>query len=69
MVDRSRFKCYFFRCASQSILSAIRANEQLYFDIPREDSVKSLKDGYLQKEFDVKHETDNDFFLAAQKIG
>ena len=62
MVDRSIFKCDCLRCTPQSILSAYRANEQLYIDTPGEDSVISLKDSFLEIEFDVLRKDDNEKF-------
>jgi len=48
-----------------SILSAKRANEKFYFDVPREDSVLSSKDSYLELDFYVLCEDDNEKFLVA----
>ena len=42
-VDGSNPKCEFIRYTPQSILSSNRADGHLYIDIPREDSVISLK--------------------------
>ena len=49
---------------SQSILSAKRANEQHYIDIPRVDSAIPLGDLYLEKKFDVLTEDDNEIFFS-----
>ena len=39
MVDRSFLNCEYIRYTPQSILSADRANEQIYIDITKEGSV------------------------------
>ena len=33
------------------------ANNQIFIDIPRKDSAKSLKDSYLELDFNVTHRT------------
>ena len=48
--------------------SANRANEQRYIDRPTEESVICLKEGWLEKEFDVLRENDNESVLTADDL-
>ena len=56
MVDGSILKCENVPYASHSVLSAKKTNEKLFFDLPTENSVTSLKDSKVEFVFDVKRE-------------
>ena len=62
---RSVLKCVFLRYLPHTIPGASRVNEQLFKDIPREDSVISLGGNYLDIYFDVLREDDGGMLLAA----
>ena len=64
-VVRFFLECDFFRETPQLIIIADRANEQFYFDLQREDSVKSFEVICPKKQFDFLREDDNEWFLAA----
>ena len=40
---------------------------ELLIDVPREDSAISLKDSYLESEFDLKHEAAGNLFYAVSE--
>ena len=64
-VVRFFLECDFFRETPQLIIIADRANEQFYFDLQREDSVKSLEVICPKKQIDSLRQDDNEWFLAA----
>ena len=57
-VDRYIF-IYYIRYSSTSLNQKDTANKQSFIDIPREDSVISLDDSYLELHFDVVHAADD----------
>ena len=64
MFGRSILKCGYIRYTEQSKLSANIANEKLYIEMLREDSVISSKDSYLQIEIDILDVYDNKRFFG-----
>ena len=55
-MGRPIHRCDFICRTPQSISIVNDENKQIYVDIPGEGSAISLKDIYLELEFDVKHE-------------
>ena len=54
-VDRRILKCDYIRYSPSEISTINTANSQIYINIPREDSVNSLLNSYLDLTFDVVH--------------
>ena len=54
-VDRSILKCDYIRYSPAEISTINTANSQIYNILPREDSVISLLNKYLDLNFDVLH--------------
>ena len=54
-VDRKILKCDYIRYSPADISTINTPNSQVYFNIPREDSVISLLNSYLELNFDVLH--------------
>ena len=54
-VDRDILKCDYIRYSPSEISTKNAANSQVYNNIPREDSVTSLLNSYLELNFDVLH--------------
>ena len=52
-VNRNILKCYYIRCSPSEINTINTANSQICIFIPREDSVISLLNSYLDLNFDV----------------
>ena len=55
VVDRHILKCDYIRYTPPSLNLVIGENNQIFVDIPREDSAISLKDSYLELDFSVTH--------------
>ena len=58
-VDRRILKCDYIRYSPAEISTINTANSQIYINIPREDSVISLLNSYLELNFDVLHAVGN----------
>ena len=58
-VDRRILKCAFIRYSSATTYTINTLNSQIYITIPREDSVISLLNSYLDLNFEVIKETDD----------
>ena len=54
-VDRPILKCDYIRYTPPSLNLVNGENNQIFIDIPREDSAISLKDGYLDLNLNVTH--------------
>ena len=67
-IDRRILKCDYIRQSPAEISTINTANSQLYINIPREDSVISLLNSYLELNFDVLHATNNDRYVDANDI-
>ena len=52
-VDRRILKCYYIRYSPAEISTINTANSQIYINTPREDSVISLLNSYIDLNFDV----------------
>ena len=58
-VNRIILKCDFIRYSPSELSTVNTANSQIYIKIPREDSVFSLLNSYIDLNFDVVHATTN----------
>ena len=67
-VDRRILKCDYIRYSPAEISTINTANSQIYIIIPREDSVISLLNSYLELNFDVLHAVNNDRYVNANDI-
>ena len=56
-INRDILKCDYIRYSPSEISTINTANSQVYINIPREDSVISLLNSYLELNFDVLHAT------------
>ena len=54
-INRDKLKCDYIRYSPSEISTINTANSQVYINIPREDSVISLLNSYLELNFDVLH--------------
>ena len=54
-INRDILKCEYIRYSPSEISTINTANSQVFFNIPREDSVISLLNSYLELNFDVLH--------------
>ena len=54
-INRDILKCDYIRYSPSEISTINTANSQVYINIPREDSVISLLNSYLELNFDVLH--------------
>ena len=66
-VDRS-LKCDYIRYSPSEISTINTANSQIYINIPREDSVISLLNSYLDLNFDVVHAATNNRYADNNNI-
>ena len=65
-IDRRIQKCDYIRYSPSEISTINTANSQIYINIPREDSVISLLNSYLDLNFDVlQAESDNRYVDAS----
>ena len=67
-IDRRILKCDYIRYSPAEISTINTANSQRYIKIPREDSVNSLLNSYLELNFDVLHAADNNRYVDANDI-
>ena len=67
-IDRRILKCDYIRYSPAEISTINTANSQTYINIPREDSVISLLNSYLELNFDVLHAADNNRYVDANDI-
>ena len=67
-VDRKILKCDYIRYSPAEISTINTANSQIYINIPREDSVISLLNSYLELNFDVLHAVNNNRYEDANDI-
>ena len=66
-VDRKILKCDYIRYSPAEISTINTANSQIYINIPREDSVISLLNSYLELNFDVLHTVNNNRYVDANR--
>ena len=67
-VDRRILKCDFIRYSPSEISTINTANSQIYINIPREDSVISLLNSYLNINFDVLNAATNNRYADGNDI-
>ena len=67
-IDRRILKCDYIRYSPAEISTINTANSQIYINIPREDSVISLLNSYLELNFDVLHAVDNTRYVNGNNI-
>ena len=67
-IDRRILKCDYIRYSPAEKSTINTANSQIYINIPREDSVISLLNSYLEINFDVLHAANNNRYVDANDI-
>ena len=67
-VDRRILKCNYIRYSPSEISKLNTAKSQIYINIPREDSVISLLNSYLDLNFDVLHAASNNRYADNNDI-
>ena len=61
-------KCDYIRYSPSEISTINTPNSQVYINIPREDSVISLSNSYLELNFDVLHAATNNRYVDGNDI-
>ena len=67
-IDRRILKCDYIRCSPAEISTINTTNSQIYINIPREDSVISLLNSYLELNFDVLRVDNSNRYVDANDI-
>ena len=67
-INRDVLKCDYIRYSPSEISTINTANSQVYINIPREDSVISLLNSYLELSFDVLHAGTNNRYADGNDI-
>ena len=67
-INRDILKCDYIRYSPSEINTMNTANSQVYINIPREDSVISLLNGYLELKFDVLNAANNNRYVDGNDI-
>ena len=67
-IDRRILKCDYIRYSPAEISTINTVNSQIYINIPREDSVISLLNSYLELNFDVLQAATNNRYVDANDI-
>ena len=67
-INRDILKCDYIRYSPSEINTINTANSQVYINIPREDSVISLLNSYLELNFDVLHARTNNRYVDNNDI-
>ena len=67
-INRDILKCDYIRYSPSEISTINTANSQVYKNIPREDSVISLLNSYLELNFDVLHAATNNRYVDGNDI-
>ena len=67
-IDRRILKCDYIHYSPAELSTINTANSQTYINIPREDSVISLLNSYLELNFDVLHAANNNRNVDANDI-
>ena len=67
-INRDILKCDYIRYSPSEISTINIANSQIYINIPREDSVISLLNSYLDLNFDVLHAATNNRYVDGNDI-
>ena len=68
-INRDILKCDYIRYSPSEISTINTANSQIFIKIPREDSVISLLNSYLDLNFDVVHAATNNRYVDGNDIG
>ena len=68
LINRDITKCDYIRYSPSEISTKNTANSQVYINIPREDSVISLLNSYLELNFDVLHAATNNRYVDGNDI-
>ena len=67
-INRDILKCEYIRYSPSEISTINTTNSQVYINIPREDSVISLLNSYLELDFDVSHAGTNNRYEDGNNI-
>ena len=67
-IDRRILKCDYIRYSPAEISTINTANSQIYINIPREDSVISLLNSYIELNFDVLRADNSNRYVDANDI-
>ena len=67
-VDRKILKCYYIRYSPAEISTINTANSQIYINIPREGSVISSLNSYLELNFDILRADNSNRYVDANDI-
>ena len=67
-INRDILKCDYIRYSPSDISTINTTNSQIYIIIPREDSVISLLNSYLELDFDVLHAGTNNRYVDGNNI-
>ena len=67
-INRDILKCDYIRYSPSEISAINAANSQVYINIPREDSVTSLLNSYLELNFDVLRADNSNRYLDGNDI-
>ena len=67
-IDRRILKCDYIRYSPAEISTINTANSQIYINIPREDSVISLLNNYIELNFDVLRADNSNRYVDANDI-
>ena len=67
-INRNISKCDYIRYSPSEISTINTANSQIYSNKPREDSVTSLLDSYIELNFDVLHAVTNNRYVDGNNI-
>ena len=67
-INRDILKCDYIRYSPSEISTINTTNSQVYINIPREDSVISLVNNYLELNFDVLHAGTNNRYVDGNNI-
>ena len=67
-INRDILKCDYIRYSPSEISTINTTNSQVYINIPREDSVISLLNSYLELDFDVLHAGTNNRYVNGNNI-
>ena len=67
-IDRRILKCDYIRYSPSENITINTANSQIYFNIPREDSLTSLLKSYLDLNFDVLNAATNNRYADTDDV-
>ena len=67
-VNRRILKCDYIRYSPSEISTINTANSQIYINIPREDSLISLLNSYIDLNFDVVRNDNNNRYIGGSEI-